>query len=268
MAGLGPLSITELSAQTGVSVRTVRYYQTQALIPPPRRVGREARYDESHVVALRLVAELQDRGLRLSTIRQVLDRARHEPEALNALLGLDASLSRPWTVDPPALCTREEMQARLGDRDVSIELLVAHGLVEVRDDTRPRTYLVPSTKLLDLCLDLVGLGVSAEVTLQAHRMLRDQLGGLADDLVRHITEDVSIERRANEGVDALAAFVDAVRPIAHTAVSVAFSHEMERALREIARLISALREADAARDGDSRVVLSLETPEARTSSTS
>ena len=44
--------VEELAAETTLPVDTIRYYQNQGLLPPPRRVGRNAIYGEGHLERL------------------------------------------------------------------------------------------------------------------------------------------------------------------------------------------------------------------------
>ena len=43
------IRVEELASRAGVSVDTVRFYQKQRLLPPPRREGRVAWYDDDHL---------------------------------------------------------------------------------------------------------------------------------------------------------------------------------------------------------------------------
>lgn len=51
-----------------MTARTVRFYQSVDVLPKPDRGDRAAVYHEKHLEGLRLLAELQDRGLGLSAI--------------------------------------------------------------------------------------------------------------------------------------------------------------------------------------------------------
>src|SRR5206468_3422265 len=52
------LTIDELAQQAGVSVRTVRYYISQGLLPGPAARGRAATYADDHLDRLRLIRRL------------------------------------------------------------------------------------------------------------------------------------------------------------------------------------------------------------------
>jgi hypothetical protein len=56
---------------------------------------------------------------------------------------------------------------------------------------------------------------------------------MATELVSAFTDEVSIDRVAEEGPDALASMVAALQPLARRTVELLFAHEMERAQREL-----------------------------------
>ena len=64
--------VEELAAATGLAVDTVRFYQGKGLISAPRREGRAAIYDESHLEALERVRDLKAQGFSLSQIHRLL----------------------------------------------------------------------------------------------------------------------------------------------------------------------------------------------------
>jgi len=66
------LSLAELVEQSGLPGRTIRWYQSEGLLPKPAKQGREAVYGPEHVERLRLIADLRDRGLTLVAIRDLL----------------------------------------------------------------------------------------------------------------------------------------------------------------------------------------------------
>jgi DNA-binding transcriptional MerR regulator len=222
------LGVDELSRRSGIPVRTVRFYQGKGLLPPPVRVGREARYDEAHLERLELIADLQRRGLRLSAIADILEQHQSVP----AWLGLGQTLAAPWTEDRPELLTEDELLARAGDgAEAHVAGLEEAGVVERRDDTTPVTYLVASPALLEISLELRDAGFDLETAALARRLLSTRLGRLADELVAEVTERVSLGRLAEGGPAELAALIERIRPLTRRAVDVVFAHEMERALR-------------------------------------
>ncbi|MFJ8466341.1 MerR family transcriptional regulator [Streptomyces swartbergensis] len=64
--------IGELSRRTGVSTRSLRYYEQQGLLRPQRRASGYREFDESDVATVRRVRILLAAGLNTDLIREVL----------------------------------------------------------------------------------------------------------------------------------------------------------------------------------------------------
>ena len=65
-------TINELSALSGLPVRTIRYYLAQGLIPAAGKEGPATRYPDATLARLRLIAKLRDAHLPLAEIRKQL----------------------------------------------------------------------------------------------------------------------------------------------------------------------------------------------------
>jgi DNA-binding transcriptional MerR regulator len=65
-------AIADLSRLTGISVRTIRYYLSQGLLPAPGESGPGAHYGETHLDRLRLTKRLQKQHLPLAEVRSHL----------------------------------------------------------------------------------------------------------------------------------------------------------------------------------------------------
>lgn len=70
----GPYTIEELAALTGLSVRTVRYYIAENLLPGPGSRGKGAIYTEEHLLRLRLIRLLTERRTPLAEIGEMMGR--------------------------------------------------------------------------------------------------------------------------------------------------------------------------------------------------
>ena len=66
------LTLGELTEAAGVSVRTVRYYIAEGLLPPPRGAGPQSAYARGHLDRLRLIQRLKAAYLPLKEIRRRL----------------------------------------------------------------------------------------------------------------------------------------------------------------------------------------------------
>ncbi|RFU36993.1 MerR family transcriptional regulator [Actinomadura logoneensis] len=74
-------SIGELARRTGLSVKTVRFYSDEGLVPPARRTDAGHRlYDVRALAKVELVRTLRDLGVDLATVRRLLERGVTLPE--------------------------------------------------------------------------------------------------------------------------------------------------------------------------------------------
>ena len=85
-------TIGELVGLSGVNRRNVHFYVQQGLLPPPQGAGLAARYNDEHLLSLRAIPVLRNRGLRLDEIRERL--AGSDARSIEALLA-EAPRSAP-----------------------------------------------------------------------------------------------------------------------------------------------------------------------------
>lgn len=67
------LTLEDLAKQSGLSIRTLRYYIQEGLLPGPETRGKYASYSQLHLEQLELVQLLKARYLPLDHIRQLLE---------------------------------------------------------------------------------------------------------------------------------------------------------------------------------------------------
>jgi len=67
------MNLEELSDQSGVPARTIRFYIARGLLPGPAGAGRAAAYTAEHLSRLRKIQHLRARGLMLAEIAGQLD---------------------------------------------------------------------------------------------------------------------------------------------------------------------------------------------------
>jgi len=107
-------TIEELSERTGFPRRTIRYYIQEGILEPPAGRGRGGFYYDSHLKRLLEIRALQDRGVRLAAIRQVLGgRAETEPPRVPA---------------PPSPARPEPASREAPERSVWTRFCVAPGV--------------------------------------------------------------------------------------------------------------------------------------------
>src|SRR6266705_3551635 len=90
-------TIDELAHVSGTPSRTIRFYNTQGMLPPPIMRGRVAYYGEEQLLILNIIKELKEQqNLPLETIKHMLDiRAKYGDVQMN--LALKQRLQRSLT---------------------------------------------------------------------------------------------------------------------------------------------------------------------------
>ena len=90
------LLISELAERAGVSVRTIRFYISEGLLPPPQARGRYSVYDEEYLTRIELIKLLKNAYLPLKEIKRMVESlSKEEIESM-----LD-KLSEPKPASPP-----------------------------------------------------------------------------------------------------------------------------------------------------------------------
>ncbi|RIK32540.1 MAG: heavy metal-responsive transcriptional regulator [Anaerolineae bacterium] len=81
------MKIQELARQTGLSAKTIRYYEEIGILPPPSRADNNYRqYSEKDIDCLRLVAGARKLELSLEEIKELLDMRDRREAPCNVLL--------------------------------------------------------------------------------------------------------------------------------------------------------------------------------------
>ena len=110
----GLFVIEELSRRTGMTVRSIRSYQSRKLLPPPEVRGRTGYYDERHVARIELIKDLQSEGLKLDSDRPDARQRRplrRRPAALQPHGGR-AVRRRPAARSPRSRTSRAALRRR------------------------------------------------------------------------------------------------------------------------------------------------------------
>ena len=72
------LLISELAERAGVSVRTIRFYISEGLLPPPQARGRYSVYDEEYLTRIELIKLLKNAYLPLKEIKRMVESLSKE----------------------------------------------------------------------------------------------------------------------------------------------------------------------------------------------
>jgi DNA-binding transcriptional MerR regulator len=222
-------TIDELAAVSKVPSRTIRFYQSKGALKGPEIRGRVAYYGPAHLERLKLIAQLQDRGLRIDAIRDLVVRIDRGELDVNEWLGLEQQLQAPWANDQPRTATEAELYDLAGSRRAGlIGDLVRTDLVRRHGDV----YFVRSPALLSVAMRLEASGIDLETAREAAGLLRKHMARAATDLVDLFFKRAAELGREEHGAD-LGAIFEALRPMGMEAIRVVFGQEMERVLRKM-----------------------------------
>jgi DNA-binding transcriptional MerR regulator len=232
LAGDELLTVDELAARTGTTVRTVRFYASQGLLPAPLRRGRIAYYGRAHRMRLEFVRELQDYGYTLAGIERYLSRIPADVSPGD--LALHRALLAPWAPQRAEQFGRAGLSARAGRAldDQAVEFLVAIGTLEVAGPDSYRT--TPS--LLAMGIELLDMPVPLTVLRQAAEVIHSHASAAADGLSEVFRAGIWEPYRRGDLVkvdqDQLAAVVSRLRPMAVQSLVTAFERAADRAIRQ------------------------------------
>ncbi|MER7933965.1 MerR family transcriptional regulator [Streptomyces sp. NPDC093272] len=161
----------ELAGLAGITVRTLRFYRERKLIPPPRREGRIAWYDDHHLARLRTISALLERGHTLNGIAELaeaLDQGRDVAD----VLGVEP------TEEEPVRLTPQELAARFEGQVTTENLATALDLGYLGTDGDDIVHI--SRRLLDASEALVREGFPLAEVLAAGRSVREHADALAE----------------------------------------------------------------------------------------
>ncbi|MFM9371684.1 MerR family transcriptional regulator [Streptomyces sp. Da 82-17] len=201
----------ELAEAAGITVRTLRFYRERKLLPPPRREGRIAWYDEHHLARLRTITALLDRGHTLNAIAELTD-AFEAGRDVGEVLGLPGAP----TEETPVRLTPEELADYFEGEVTPENLQAALDLGYIGTDGEEIVHI--SRRLLDVSATLVREGVPLAEVLSAGRQVRQHADAMAELFLR-------ILRTHAPDTD-----VEKLRPLAKAVVEAELSLAMDRRL--------------------------------------
>ncbi|MER6629845.1 MerR family transcriptional regulator [Streptomyces sp. NPDC000987] len=217
------LTIDELAARAGITVRTVRFYSTKGLLPPPvigpRRVGR---YGPRHVARLALIEELQRQGMTLAAIERYMGQL--PPDLSHRDLAIHRAVVASWAPDAVETLTPEELRRRAGrplDED-DLERLAAMNVVRPDGDG----YRVDCGQLR-LAVELLDVPLSHDAILAARSVLVEHSRAAARELSRLFRGEVS--ERDQQDVKTLSAHM---QPLVVQALLTTFQRSLKEELHQ------------------------------------
>ncbi|MET9332329.1 MerR family transcriptional regulator [Streptomyces cellulosae] len=202
----------ELARLAGITVRTLRFYRERKLIPPPRREGRIAWYDDQHLARLRTITALLERGHTLNGIAELAE-AFDNGRGVGDLLGMEVP-----TEETPVRLTPEELADHFAGEVTPENLAAALDLGYLGVDGEEIVHI--SRRLLEVSSALVREGIPLGEVLRTAAEVRTHADALADLfaalVLRHAPEEA----------------LHRLRPLARSVVDAELSLALDRRLRK------------------------------------
>jgi DNA-binding transcriptional MerR regulator len=219
------LTIEQLAAEVGMSVRNIRNHHTRGLLPPPEVRARIGYYNSEHVARLKLILDLQADGFNLAAIERLLSGSDGLAERL---LGLRIAVTTPFEPETPEMITAQELTERFGEVSAKdIELVRKLRLLVPLGDGR---FEVPSPALMRDAEEVVALGIPLHAALAlVERVSRDCESisrAFTKLFLRELWEPFEQAGRPDERWDELIEAVGSLRPLASEALLALFKQRM------------------------------------------
>jgi DNA-binding transcriptional MerR regulator len=240
------LTIEQLSAQSGMTVRNIRAHRARGLLPAPEVRERVGYYSAEHLERLALIQEMQADGFNLRAIQRVLEETHGRPEQLRSLR---EAVHTPFETERPQAFTLAELEARFGGQ-VDERLLARAqktGLLVALGEDR---YEAPMPSLLDAAEEVVRRGVPLAHALTVTGKVREQCKVVAREYVKLFLDDVwkpfAQDGYPQERWAEVTESIERLRPVSSRALLASYqltmSQEVEAAFgRELQRLTKGRR---------------------------
>ena len=219
------LTIEQLAAETGMSVRNIRAHQARGLLAPPEVRTRVGYYGPEHVAQLRLIRALQADGFNLGGIKRLLEDTQGTAERL---LRFKDALRSSAPGERPQRLTLAQLGRRFRVSNEEAPEVLAKArklgvLVRVSDEE----YEAPSPSLLAIAEEAVERHCDSVSRAFVKLFLREVWKPFAQ-------ADMPAERWPE-----MEAAVERLRPVASEALMAIFQQrlgaQVEEAFSEIAR---------------------------------
>jgi DNA-binding transcriptional MerR regulator len=239
------LTIEQLAAQTGMSVRNIRAHQARGLLAPPEVRMRVGYYGPEHVAQLHQIRELQDEGFNLNGIKRLLED--QQQGTAERLLHFKRSLAAPRSEEAPQTLTAGELSRRFRvDPQEGPEVLARALKLGILTPAGDGRYEVSNNALLELGDEVVGHGISLDSALSVLEDIERHSDSVSRSFVKLFLAEVwkpfAQADMPPERWPEIEAAVQRLRPIAAEAVMAIFqsrlSSQIEGAFSEITRRLS------------------------------
>lgn len=224
--------IDDLARASNITVRNIRAYQERGLLHPPRREGRVAIFDDSHLSRLKIIASMLERGYTSGHITEMLS-AWESGRDLADVMGLEKALVPPRLEDAPVTMTLAEVRALTVDKE-ALQRYIDVGLIEIKGTKA----LVRRPELLRSFAEMRGFGMPTDALIKLHSEVAMAVDDIARALVNEAVRQVGdkfltgtdpSDAQISELVGTLTRF----RELAMGAVVGSLAESMERTIEDL-----------------------------------
>jgi DNA-binding transcriptional MerR regulator len=220
------LTVEQLAARSGMSVRNIRNHQSRGLLPPPEVRSRVGYYGEEHVQRLRLIQEMQAQGFKLTAIKRLI--GEHGPST-EQFLGLKRAVTAPLETESPEVLSAAELAERFqtaGRREMAKAQRLGL-LVPIGDGL----FEAPSPTLLRAAEEVLARGVPLAAALAVVEKVKRSSETTSRAFVQLFLEEVwkpfSQAGQPRERWPEITEAIERLRPLASEVVLAAFKQTME-----------------------------------------
>lgn len=212
-------NIDELAHLSEIPSRTIRFYNTQGLLPAPLMRGRVAYYDQEHLLVLQIIKDLKEQhNLSLDMIKQLLEiRAREGDVQMN--LALKQRLLHPPGQD--VQLSQEEFLRQTGASLERVSELLEQGLLFpiTAEEKGELLFTSDDVLLYQLYERLEQLGLplalSTLIRFQLRQLVRSEIAALEQHIQPHWeTRGLSLREQTTE-FQSILALTDTLISIMH-----------------------------------------------------
>jgi DNA-binding transcriptional MerR regulator len=222
------LTIEQLAAESGMTVRNIRSHQARGLLPPPEVRVRVGYYGPEHLERLRLIRDLQAQGFNLAGIQRLLDDDDRTADRLAQFR--DALAQR--TAEPAETLSLKEVakRIRVGREETPSVLARAERfgvLVPVGGDR----FELRSPELLAVASEVVDRGIPLSAALDAFEELERHCDAVArafvDVFITQVWKPFQQADMPAEGWSELDDAIDRLLQLAQRALHAIFQRKMQ-----------------------------------------
>jgi DNA-binding transcriptional MerR regulator len=176
-------TIDELAQASGVPARTIRFYQAEGVLPWPEKRGRIAVYHQPHLDRLEAIGIMQQRGLQLAAIRDLLSLDASDRLSVWDWLGLQSEAMAPVAEQPLEL-SEDELLDRVGAEHAHLVAdLESIGLVRRLPSGN---YRLPLPTMLDITLEFHDVGVQVPTSAELAQIIIGHLSRAAEEILTFV----------------------------------------------------------------------------------